>query len=175
MKKEDLKVGDKVLLKNKRGDSWNIEGKMDHYIGKVVTIDEINTETFAIKEDDGENGYFKWQFDYDDIELKVNCLELKDLQFADILTLRNGQKYVIANDHMFGCHGDDDFDCDYLENNYNNDLTNEDSDTSFDIIKVERYGQVIYEREKTVKKMTVSEICKELGYDVEIVKENEHE
>lgn len=175
MKKEDLKVGDKVLLKNKRGDSWNIEGKMDHYIGKVVTIDEINTETFTIKEDDDKNWFGKWVFNYDDIELKVNCLELKDLQFADILTLRNGQKYVIANDHMFGCHGDDDFDCDYLENNYNNDLTNEDSDTSFDIIKVERYGQVIYEREKTVKKMTVSEICKELGYDVEIVKENDHE
>lgn len=175
MKKEDLKVGDKVLLKNKRGDGWNSEGKMDHYMGKIVTIDGVIGTSFFIKEDDGENYPCKWCFEYVDIELKVNCLKLKDLQFADILTLRNGQRYVIANDHMFGCHGDDDFDCDYLENNYNNDLTSKNVDTSFDIIKVERYGQVIYVIEQTVKKMTVSEICKELGYDVEIVKENEHE
>ena len=175
MKKEDLKVGDKILLKNQRGYSWNSEGKMDHYMGRVVTIDEMNDSYFTIKEDDGKNYCTKWRFDCDDIELKVNCLELKDLQFADILTLRNGQRYVIANDHMFGYYDDDDFDCDCLKGNYNNNLTNEDSDASFDIIKVERYGQVIYEREKTVKKMTVSEICKELGYDVEIVKENEHE
>lgn len=174
MKKEDLKVGDKVLLKNKRGDGWNSEGKMDHYMGRVVTIDEMNDGDFKIKEDDGNNDPLKWCFDYDDIELKVNCLELNDLQFADILTLRNGQRYVIANDHMFGYYDDDDFDCDYLKYKFNNNLTSASIDTSFDIIKVERYGQVIYERE-AAKKMTVSEICKKLGYDVEIVKENDHE
>lgn len=175
MEKGNLKVGDKILLKNKRGNFWNSEGKMDYYMGKVVTIDKMNDKNFSIKEDDDRNWPGKWSFDYNDIELKVNCLELNDLQFADILTLRNGQRYVIANDHMFGYYDDDDFDCNYLENTFNNDFTSQNGDTSFDIVKVERYNQTIYEREKAIKKMTVLEICKELGYDVEIIKGPENE
>ena len=175
MRKENLKIGDKVLLKNKRGKFWNSDGLMDEYIGKIVTIKEFYGDNFAIQEDYKKDSFGHWLFSCDDIEKKVTDLELEDLEFADILTLRNGQKYVLANDHMFGYNDHDDFDCYYVSNTYNDDLTSEDCNSDFDIVKVERHGQTIYEREKVVKKMTVSEICKELGYDVEIVKENENE
>ena len=36
-----LKVGDKVKLKNRRGKEWNRNGKMDKYIGKIVTVSNI--------------------------------------------------------------------------------------------------------------------------------------
>lgn len=175
MRKEDLKIGDKVLLKNRRGKLWNSDGLMDEYIGKIVTINRIFDDRFTIQEDNKKGDFGDWVFNCNDIEKKVTDLKLEDLEFADILTLRNGQKYVLANGHMFGYNGHDDFDCYYVDNAYNDDLTSEDRNSDFDIVKVERYGQAIYEREKAVKKMTVSEICKELGYDVEIVKENENE
>lgn len=56
-------------------------------------------------------------------------------------------------------------DADEIKDYYNDDLTRK-SDykdkCQYDIVKIERAGQVIYEREETVE-MTVSEIEKELG------------
>jgi hypothetical protein len=37
-KKVEYKVGDKVRIVTKRGDHWNPEGKMDHWMGTVMTI-----------------------------------------------------------------------------------------------------------------------------------------
>lgn len=72
MKEEKYKVGDKVLLKNKRGNSWNCYGEMDCYKGKVVTISGINDDKkFCIKEDNRDD-LIKWWFDFDDIERKVS-------------------------------------------------------------------------------------------------------
>lgn len=49
-----LKVGDRVRIKNKRGKHWNDKGKMDKWMGKEVTINEINGNIIHIKEDAGE-------------------------------------------------------------------------------------------------------------------------
>ena len=63
-----LKVGDKVKLKNRRGKEWNRNGKMDKYIGKIVTVSNITLGNgFTIKEDDGR-GFPRWVFRLEDIE-----------------------------------------------------------------------------------------------------------
>lgn len=175
MKKEELKVGDKVLLKNRRGQHWNYDGRMDKYMGKIVTIRAFDKGAFTIKEDDGENGLFEWIFKYEDVERKIGNLELRDLQFADVLTLRNGERYVVANDNMYGEEEIFSRDRDTIQTWYNDDLTQNEDEKNEDIIKVERAGQVIYERIDEVKEMTVEEISKALGYEVKIVKEKSHE
>ena len=68
-----VKVGDKVKLKNRRGDSWVYCGDMDKYIGKTVTILKVYTDSFEI--DDGEG----WMFDFDDIEYVVKQNHFKSL------------------------------------------------------------------------------------------------
>lgn len=52
------KVGDKVLLVNKRPNKWNDDGLMDKYLGRVVTISNIvdilypNRETYFLIEEE---------------------------------------------------------------------------------------------------------------------------
>lgn len=97
---------------------------------------------------------------------RINNID--DLEFGDILILRNYEKYVYADRSMYGerdsyYHDGDTVDCNYT--NFNND-----EDSEYDIIKVIRNGKTIYER--TVKEMTLKEVCKELGYEVKIIKED---
>lgn len=99
----------------------------------------------------------------------------KDLKDGDIVTLRNGDKLIYCEDdkHFADLRSTN---SNYLSYRHelNDDLTYNDSDENSDIVKVERPVEydVVYTRgTKEIKKMTVAEICKELGYDVEIVKE----
>lgn len=73
------------------------------------------------------------------------------------------------------------------ESNYNEDMTTRSGNKDFDIMEVYAQNSGIYIdanvirdkieelnliwKRKDIKKMTVSEICKKLGYEVEIVKE----
>ena len=170
MEKEiKIKVGDKVLLKNRRGEYWNPEGGMDEYMGKVVTVSYIDNDgEFTIEED---CNWIKWWFRIDDIErIMYDDFKLDDLQFADIVTTRNGERYVVVNGRI------------YRENTmnyglvgyYNEDLTYDD-DECYDIMRVERAGQVIWERfeekKEPAKEMTIAEISEALGYEVKVVKE----
>lgn len=160
--RDNLKVGDKVLLKNERGSTWNDEGKMDKYKGKIVTISKLDGPGFRIEEDDRGNNIY-WNFSFDDIERVANDITLSDLQFADILTLKNGERFVVADGYMYGEESWCDCDCNELKDCYNDDLTqNDDDDSEYDIVKVERAGQVIYEREEIVE-MTIPELEKKLG------------
>lgn len=62
-----FKIGDKVKLKSERGNIWNLDGLMDEYIGKVVTISQfIRSSIFGIEEDS------RWTFMISDIEKLVN-------------------------------------------------------------------------------------------------------
>lgn len=97
-------------------------------------------------------------------------IKLGDLQFADILTLRNGERYVVVEDYMCGEGGSYYCDCDTLTEEYNDDLTRKSGAIDNDIVKVERSGEIIYERKEEVKEMTVEEISKALGYEVKVVK-----
>lgn len=97
---------------------------------------------------------------------------LDDLKFADVLILRSGEKFVVADGCMYGEKGSEYRDSDTLDCCYLNDLTYDDEDKDcreYDIVQVIREGKTVFKRE--AKKMTVAEICKELGYEVEIIKE----
>lgn len=88
-----LKVGDKVKLKNRRGKSWNFEGKMDKYIGKIVTISNIKSTIIGVRFGIEEDTRFpKWIFDLDDIEYVVKQKHFKSLpnNFTGTIEVENG-------------------------------------------------------------------------------------
>lgn len=121
-------------------------------------------------------------------------MKKENLRNGDICILRNEGVYVYIKDEIT-----DLYDLLYIEGgymptkNYNSDLTIKNNEKEWDIVKVyrpkyiqklfelirqkdidfENYDwELIFEREKKVKKMTVAQICEELGYDVEIIKED---
>ena len=82
---------------------------------------------------------------------------------AKCITLGNGTSYVISNGNVW---------CDNLDEAYDKDLKYVSYDCEFnDIIKITYEGEVVWERKEEIKKMTLEEIEKELGYKVEIVSE----
>lgn len=98
----------------------------------------------------------------------------KELKNLDVITLRNGEKLVFVNEEFA------DLNDDYTNNvtdldDFKDDLTSV-FNIAYDVIKVDRamISGTIFEREEPVK-MTVSEICEKLGYNVEIVKENNND
>lgn len=87
-----LKVGDKVKLKNRRGKSWNSDGMMDKYIGKIITVSDITLGNgFTIKEDDGR-GFPRWVFRLEDIEYVVKQKHFKSLpnNYTGTIEVENG-------------------------------------------------------------------------------------
>lgn len=102
-------------------------------------------------------------------------IKKSNLQGGDIITYRNGKVRVvdIKNERIVYL---DDFDNNsFYFNKFTEDLMyDKKTDDEWDIVEVYRpttKETFRTERAKEVKKMTVNEICKELGYDVEIVKE----
>lgn len=91
----NLKVGDKVKLKNIRGRWWNGDGMMDKYIGKIVTVSGIHRDFignwFTIKEDDGK-GFPRWEFKLEDIEYVVKQKHFKSLpnDYTGTIEVENG-------------------------------------------------------------------------------------
>ncbi len=108
---KNLKVGDKVQLKNQRGVEWNDEGLMDEFMGKVVTIKRLNLSSFCIEELGSYNR--SWLFNYKDIAqkvddyLKVECVDVcgicgTDKQFTEGKTYeRINGKLVYDNGKIF--------------------------------------------------------------------------
>lgn len=89
----NLKVGDKVKLKNRRGISWNYDGMMDKYIGKIVTVSYITLGNgFTIKEDDGRGLFPQWVFQPEDIEYVVKQKHFKSLpnNYTGTIEVENG-------------------------------------------------------------------------------------
>lgn len=88
-----LKAGDKVKLKNRRGKNWNCEGKMDKYIGKIVTISKIKSTIIGVRfEIEEDTKFSKWYFDLDDIEYVVKQKHFKSLpsNYTGTIEVENG-------------------------------------------------------------------------------------
>lgn len=91
----EIKIGDKVKLKNRRGKGWNSDGMMDKYIGKIVTVSDIHQgfleNGFTIKEDDGR-GFPRWVFNSEDIEYVVKQKHFKSLpnDYTGTIEVENG-------------------------------------------------------------------------------------
>ena len=102
-----------------------------------------------------------------------------DLKKGDIVTLRNGDKLMYVGEEAYDnfidlSEGNDNYLTDLSD--LNDDMTMSDRDyRDSDIVNVDRaftYTNV-FEREEETREMTLEEICKELGYNVKIVKEEE--
>lgn len=122
-------------------------------------------------------------------------MKLKDLKTGMRIILRNGGEYIVLENVITPYdEGKEDM---YIlvdggwmsSNSYNDDLTCKGNSREYDIMEV--YAQnngnflsgdvlqknaiknmnLIWKREEK-RKMTVSEICEELGYDIEIIKED---
>ena len=163
------KVGDKVRFigdpKNHHLVNRDLQDEIKKY-NNVFTIEYVTDDYVEFKENRN------WCIREYEIELIENIIKTKyDLKDEDIVTLRNGDKLRYnENDEEFK-----DLTSDYTNSlsdlsDLNDDMTY-DGDSRNDVIKVERAigYETIFSRE--TKKMTVAEICKELGYEVEIIKE----
>ena len=110
-------------------------------------------------------------------KLKYDCFDLgqftrDDLRDGDIITLKNGWKLIVQGPHLINL---EEYESSFpYMGNLNRDLTCIWGDRRYEVFKVERPIQYVdIHIKKNPRKMTVSQICKELGYDVEIVKDDE--
>ena len=113
-----------------------------------------------------------WYFKPEEIELIEFTKD--NIEPGDVITVRNGDKlYLSSNGYFVDIEGER-FNSIASRGDLTNDLLCDGNDRDSDIMKVERPTyHTVYERveeKKEPKKMTVAEISKELGYDVEIVK-----
>lgn len=76
------KVGDIVLLPDKRGSNWNSSGKMDRYLGRLVKIKSIHCDQlFKIHQDeDDPKSRYHWEFKFDEIVQLCNSEVINEYQ-----------------------------------------------------------------------------------------------
>lgn len=81
-----LKPGDKVRIANKRGKFWNPAGRMDKYMGKVMTIDRIDGALVFFKEAKGDAGTpgFEWTFCEEDFVEVLTAFGHAEPEDADV-------------------------------------------------------------------------------------------
>jgi len=161
-------IGQKIKIKKDLDKIKNFEHEynpaMKFYEDSIQTIDGVYDTYFTI-----ENCSFDW--DYRAIE--AFKFKKDDIQFGDIITTRNGERYIYADEHLFGESSSYYLDCWDCSDSFKNDLKSDDCDKDYDIIKIERNKEVIYERNDEIREMTLQQIIDELGYEVKIVKEEE--
>lgn len=182
-----FKVGD-IIKGKKEGHEYYSITTEDMTKAEVISTDCFKEETMRIKilshktlsNEVGEEYEVINSTEYFDYYGFDNFTR-EDLQFADIITLRNSEKYVYADEAIYAEDDDYKADGDVIELCYNYDLTRSSmgfwysgDPKNYDIVKVERSGEVVYQREdnKETVEMTVAEISEKLGYEVKIVKEN---
>lgn len=159
-----FKVGDNVKINPKIKEFRYTCGGIDHdEIGKISSINSDGVIRINFPS-------APWWYGLES-EIVFAQFTKEDLQFGDILTLRNGEKHVYASGYMYGEDGKYYLDCERVDEYYNDDLTSVES-SDYDIVKVERAtkSEVIFERKEEAKEMTVEEISKALGYEVKVVK-----
>ena len=94
------KVGDKVRIVDHRTDNMHHFGKMDKWLGKVMTIRECLFSGYWMEEDSGENIGFGWRWDDDMIsglaepEREPCTVELRFDGMITTATLKRGGRDV---------------------------------------------------------------------------------
>lgn len=167
MKIEDLRIGMKVKIKRNAKDirsNLTFVHDMENYLGKEVTIYNIDSDRYIQIDEDR-----RWNWDVKWLEsIKFNKSLIKD---GVIVTLSNGDELIYDNhvprfidlreDHDNCLYEIDDIDDNGNVGNYY--ITS---------IKYPSDFTTIYEKSNEVKEMTLKEVCKELGYEVKIIKED---
>jgi len=175
-----FKVGDKVRVKTdlitnrEYNDGCMCQKEMTALRGKVVTIRGFNSDhtRYLVLEDLG--GWCWTDEMFEPVGFNKNLLT-----DGVIVKCRNNDLYIMLGERLIGPTG-------WLRvSDYDNDLKIRYSDPEWDIVTIYRpdkpynieslfdvgYLQLIAERPEEVKEMTLAEVCKELGYNVKIVKE----
>lgn len=193
------KVGQKVrIVSEKRGYHWNDEGKMDKWLGKVMTINEVHEGVFEnvyyMKEDAGEfhhgalNG---WSWHPHMIEGLAEFTK-DDIVAGMLVELRSGSERLVIpttnNGVVLKEYDEDDYARCCTLDNYDAELKNTSLGSNYDIMKVygfaenvgdrvslfdTDYRELLFEREEVapVEEMTLEEVCQALGKTIKIVKE----
>lgn len=84
-------VGDKVIVA-RRGGTWNVDGEMDKWLGKIMTVRYKEDYSYQMEEDKNENGDGWWWNDEDlePAEYVVELMKLGDKMVAKNLV--SGEK-----------------------------------------------------------------------------------
>lgn len=94
------KIGDKVRIVDHRTDHMNKFGKMDKWLGKVMTIRDLSSPRYWMREDYGENYGYGWLWDDDMIsglaepEREPCTVELRFDGMITTATLKQGGRDV---------------------------------------------------------------------------------
>ena len=92
-------VGDKVIVA-RRGETWNADGKMDKWLGRVMTIRYKDVDAYHMEEDQDEyDGEGWWWFDTDlePAEFAIQVTKLGDKMVAK--NLISGEKAEVICDY----------------------------------------------------------------------------
>ena len=200
MKLEDIKIGMKVRLLGKHNtDGHDFDDINDWYedCNEWDDVQQIKKQGFAVVTVICANGDIEvadgigndgWTFLPSDLEPyeeevinknnELNNIQQQNktpkewlltplshftvLKGDECITLGNGCSYIISNGEAW---------CSNLDEKYNEDLTYSNNYEFYDIIKITYEGKVVWERKEEIKKMTLEEIERELGYKIEIVGE----
>lgn len=81
-----LKPGDKVRIADKRGWAWNSAGKMDHWKGKVMTVDATfyGGKSVEMVESKGENDGGNWRFNEEDFVEVLTAFDPAEPEEPDV-------------------------------------------------------------------------------------------
>lgn len=172
-----MNVGTKILIKKTCRGCWGAERKVGivtnkpHYSGLHESKPGYNVEL--------ENGVV-WRIN-PDAEVEILEIEFdKHLLRDGVIVKRKGGSYaIVSGDHTYS---KTEF---YCLNNYFENLKSKHV-SELDIVAIYeptgtgtinnildgQYLRLIAERPEEVREMTLDEICKELGYNVKIVKED---
>lgn len=177
------KVGDRVrIVKNwdKTNKSRvNSSGRMDRWLGKIMTIKETHDGYYKMIDDSAENFGRGWSWFADMIEGLATSFSKPDLKTGDVIQCRNGgigiaivdmNVIIFEKGHLSMSH-------------FQTDLTHI-FNHAFDIAAIRRpigelacdfnafeckLGILIYERSEP-EEMTFTEVCKLLGKEIKIIK-----
>lgn len=174
-----FKIGDKVRVRKdlKVGNEFDIyvTDEMVEYAGKIVTIsncwkDLSRKDRYEIK----ENAFYAWSNDmFEGLTIKPTKEELLKMPFGTkIITDKEMyNEFILCEEGFFNnCNGN----IDMNDEDITDDLEITDSDCGTKIVEIqEPTYTIIWRKDTEVRKMTLSEVCEKLGYDVEIIKEEE--
>lgn len=146
--------------------------RYDEYIRKIFTIRDIDEycgrKIVRLKETEYISPYIE------NIELaKSTKEELLKMPFGTkIITDKEEEnEFLLSNEGCFANCGDG---INILDSDITDDLEITDSNCGTKILEIqEPTYTTIWKRDTEVRKMTLSEVCEKLGYDVEIIKEEE--
>lgn len=98
-----FKVGDKVIVA-RRGAGWNTDGKMDKWLGKIMTIGYKCRDSYRMEEDQDENDGVGWWWDDEDLEpaeFVIQVTKLGDKMVAK--NLISGETAEVKCDDDLNC------------------------------------------------------------------------